>query len=94
MIVLPNRTIHQTYGTVMPQNVTTQIYNDLPLDERALRAEHSKVLNASVPHHEAPGVLKDLSELGGQHAANGGYAYGERQYGPVSDPEQERFQTS
>jgi hypothetical protein len=85
MIVLPNRTIHQTYGTVMPQNKTTQIYNDLPVDERALRAEQSMVYNATVPHHEAPGVLKDLGELGGQNATNAAYAYGERQYGPVGD---------
>lgn len=85
MIMLPNRTIHQTYGTVVPQNVTAQVYNDLPQDERTMRAEQSMVYNATVPHREAPGVLKDLTEFGGQNATNGGYAYGERQYGPVSD---------
>ena len=85
MIMLPNRTIHQTYGTVVPQNVTAQVYNDLPQDERTMRAEQSMVYNATVPHREAPGVLKVLTEFGGQNATNGGYAYEERQYGPVSD---------
>lgn len=83
MIVLPNRTIHQTYGSVvMPQDPAHQVYNDLPVDARAMQGE--MVYNQSMPNQEAPGQLKTMGELAVQNASNRSYAYGMQQYGPVS----------
>jgi hypothetical protein len=82
MIVLPNRTIHQTYGTVLPQNQTNQVYNDLPMDARTMQAE--MMYDPTMPHQEAPGQLKTVNELANQNAGNQSYAYGMQQYGPVS----------
>jgi len=82
MVILPNRTIHHTYGSVMPHNPTNQMYNDLPIDARTIQAE--MIYNPTMPHQEAPGQLKTLNELAGQTASNRSYAYGMQQYGPVS----------
>jgi hypothetical protein len=82
MIVLPDRTIHQTYGTVLPQNQTNQVYNDLPMDARTMQAE--MMYDPTMPHQEAPGQLKTMNELANQNAGNHSYKYGMQQYGPVS----------
>jgi hypothetical protein len=82
MIVLPDRTIHQTYGTVLPQNQTNQVYNDLQMDARTMQAE--MMYDPTMPHQEAPGQLKTMNELANQNAGNHSYKYGMQQYGPVS----------
>ena len=74
MIVLPDRTIHQTYDTVLPQNQTNQVYNDLPMDARTMQAE--MMYDPTMPHQEAPGQLKTMNELANQNAGNHSYAYG------------------